>query len=386
LRYKDTVLANGEKRDYYEVLGVHRNASETEIKKAFRKQAIKYHPDKNPNDRAAEEKFKEITEAYEVLSDGQKRAQYDQFGHAGVSGGSGFPGGGFGGFGAGTPFSDIFSDIFGDIFGGSGGGGRARSQGRRGDDLLYNLEISFEEAAFGVEKKIEVPYAKRCETCNGSGARPGSEPKVCPSCRGAGQVRYQQGIFSVSKTCGQCNGEGKIVTDPCPDCHGRGSVKSTKTLSVKVPAGVETGLRLKSPGDGGQGTRNAPNGDLYVAINVMEHPIFQREENNVICEFPISFIQASLGCEIEVPTLDGKVSMKITEGTQSGRIYRLRGKGFPSLHGYGRGDQLVIIRVETPTNLTKKQRELLEEFARYSSEDSHPMKKSFLNKVMDFLS
>ena len=379
-------MATVEKRDYYEVLEINRNASGVEIKKAFRQRAIKYHPDKNPGDKAAEDKFKEITEAYEVLSDAQKRAQYDQFGHAGVSGNGGFPGGGFGGFGAGTPFGDIFSDIFGDIFGGGDGTSRSRNRGKRGDDLLYNLEISFEEAAFGTEKKIEVPYAKRCETCNGSGSKPGSDPQICPSCRGAGQVRYQQGIFSVSKACGKCNGEGKIVTDPCSDCNGRGSVTSTKTLSIKVPAGVETGLRLKSPGDGGQGTKNAPNGDLYIVINVQEHAIFQREENNIICEFPISFIQASLGCEIEVPTLDGKVSMKITEGTQSGRIYRLKGKGFNSLHGYGRGDQLVIVRVETPTNLTKKQKELLEEFAKCSSDDSHPIKKSFLNKVMDFIS
>lgn len=375
-------MANGDKRDYYEILGVHKNASETEIKKAFRKLALQHHPDKNPDDKAAEEKFKEATEAYEVLSDQQKRAQYDQFGHAGLGGG--FSGGGFG-FGAGTPFGDIFSDIFGDILGGAGGG-RGRNQGRRGDDLLYNMEISFEEAAFGVEKKIDVPFAKRCGICNGSGARPGSNPKACPTCRGAGQVRYQQGFFSVSKTCGQCNGEGKIVDDPCPECHGKGSIKDIKTLSIKVPAGVETGTRLKSPGDGGQGLKGGPNGDLYVAISVKEHSLFQREDNNVICEFPINFIQASLGCEIEVPTLEGKVSMKIPEGTQSGKVYRLKGKGIPSLQGYGRGDQLVVIRVETPTNLNKKQREVLEEFSRISGEDVHPMKKSFLDKVMDFLS
>jgi len=377
-------LATNGKRDYYEVLDVHKNASETEIKKAFRKQAIQYHPDKNPGDKAAEEKFKELSEAYEVLSDAQKRAQYDQFGHAGVSGAGGFSGG-FGGFGAGTPFGDIFGDIFSDIFGG-GGGSRGRSQGRRGDDLLYNLEITFEEAAFGVEKKIDVPFAKKCSACNGSGAKPGSEAKVCPTCRGAGQVRYQQGFFSVSKTCSHCNGEGKIVTDPCPDCRGKGTVKDTKTLSIKVPAGVETGSRLKSTGDGGQGVKGGPNGDLYVAINVKEHPIFQREDNDVICEFPISFIQAALGCEIEVPTLDGKVAMKIPDGTQSGKIYRLRGKGIPSLQGYGRGDQLVIIKVETPTNLNKRQKELLEEFARNSNDNSHPIKKGFLDKVMDFLS
>jgi len=377
-------LATNGKRDYYEVLDVHKNASETEIKKAFRKQAIQYHPDKNPGDKVAEEKFKELSEAYEVLSDAQKRAQYDQFGHAGVSGAGGFSGG-FGGFGAGTPFGDIFGDIFSDIFGG-GGGSRGRSQGRRGDDLLYNLEITFEEAAFGVEKKIDVPFAKKCAACNGTGAKPGSEAKVCPTCRGAGQVRYQQGFFSVSKTCSHCNGEGKIVTDPCPDCRGKGTVKDTKTLSIKVPAGVETGSRLKSTGDGGQGVKGGPNGDLYVAINVKEHPIFQREDNDVICEFPISFIQAALGCEIEIPTLDGKVAMKIPDGTQSGKIYRLRGKGIPSLQGYGRGDQMVIIKVETPTNLNKRQKELLEEFARNSNDNSHPIKKGFLDKVMDFLS
>jgi molecular chaperone DnaJ len=376
-------VANGDKRDYYEVLGVHRNASEAEIKKAFRRLAIQHHPDKNPGDKMAEERFKEITEAYEVLSDAQKRAQYDQFGHAGVSGAGGFGGAGFGGFGAGTPFGDIFSDIFGDIFG--GGTGRSRTQGRRGDDLLYNLEVSFEEAAFGVDKKIEVPFARRCAACNGSGARPGTEPKACPACRGAGQVRYQQGFFSVSKTCGQCNGEGKVVDDPCPECRGKGSVKDTKTLSVKVPAGVETGSRLKLTGEGGQG-KGGPNGDLYVAINVREHPLFQREDNNVICEFPISFIQAALGCEVEVPTLDGKVAMKIPEGTQSGKVYRLRGKGIPSLQGYGRGDQLVVIRVETPTNLNKRQKELLEEFAKIGNEDVHPLKKGFLDKVMDILS
>lgn len=375
-------MANGEKRDYYDVLGVNKNASETEIKKAFRKLAIQYHPDKNPGDHTAEEKFKEATEAYEVLSDAQKRAQYDQFGHAGLAG-NGFSGGGFGGFGAGSPFGDIFSDIFGDIFGGSGG---RRTQGRRGDDLLYNLEIQFEEAAFGTEKKIDVPFAKRCATCNGSGARPGTEPKICPTCRGAGQVRYQQGFFSVSKSCTHCKGEGKVVENPCPDCNGGGSVKDTKALSVKVPAGVETGSRLKLTGEGGQGVKGGPNGDLYVAITVKEHPIFLREDDNVICEIPISFAQAALGCEIEVPTLDGKVAMKIPDGTQSGKIYRLRGKGIQSLQGYGRGDQMVVVKVETPTNLTTRQKEILEEFARISGEDAHPMKKGFLDKVMDFLS
>lgn len=372
-------MANGDKRDYYEVLEVHKNASENEIKKAYRKLAIQFHPDKNQGDKAAEDKFKEVSEAYEVLSDPEKRAQYDQFGHAGVSG-AGFGGGGFG-FGAGTPFSDIFSDIFGDVFG--GGGARQRGRGRRGDDLQYTLDISFEEAASGIETKIDVPYAKRCETCSGSGAKPGTEPKACPTCRGAGQVRFQQGFFSVSRTCSHCNGEGKIHDNPCSTCRGTGSIRDSKTLSVKVPPGVETGNRLKVSGEGGQGTKGGGNGDLYVLINVREHSIFSREGNDVICETPVSFTQAALGAEIEIPTLDGKVSLKIPEGTQSGKIFRLRGKGIPVLQGYGRGDQLVVVRVETPTNLNRQQRDLLEEFARISSEDVHPMGKSFLDKVMD---
>ncbi|HBB69843.1 MAG TPA: molecular chaperone DnaJ, partial [Geobacter sulfurreducens] len=279
-------------------------------------------------------------------------------------------------------FGDIFGDIFGEVFGGR----QKTSRGRRGDDLQYNMELSFEEAAFGAEKEIQVPYGKRCGDCGGSGAKPGTEPKVCPTCRGAGQVRFQQGFFSVSKTCNHCNGEGRVVENPCTSCRGSGMIRDTKTLSVKVPAGVETGTRLKLSGEGGQGIKGGGNGDLYVAIAVREHPIFTREDNDVLCEIPVSFVQAALGCEIEVPTLDGKVSMKIPEGTQSGRIFRLRGKGVPQLQGYGRGDQLVIIKVETPSNLNKRQRELLEEFARISGEDVHPMKKSFFDKVMDFIS
>jgi molecular chaperone DnaJ len=375
---KGYILANGEKRDYYEVLGVHRNASDTEIKKAYRKLALRYHPDKNPGDKQSEEMFKEAGEAYEVLSDAQRRAQYDQFGHAGL--GSGGFSSGFG-FGTGTPFGDIFSDIFGDIF-----GGQQRGRGRRGEDLLYNLEISFEEAAFGVESKIDVPYNKRCGTCGGSGAKPGTEPKVCPTCRGAGQVRFQQGYFSVSRTCNHCGGEGRVVESPCPDCRGVGSIKDKKTISVKIPAGVETGNRLKLSGEGGQGTKGGQNGDLYVAITVRPHPVFTREGNDVICEIPISFTQAAMGCELEVPTLGGKVLMKIPEGTQSGKVFRLRDKGVPALQSYGRGDQLIIIRVETPVNLNKRQKELLEEFARISGEEVHPLKKNFFEKVMDIIS
>jgi molecular chaperone DnaJ len=372
-------LANGEKRDYYEILGIHRNASEIEIKKAFRKLALQHHPDKNPGDMSAEERFKEVTEAYEVLSDPQKRAQYDQFGHAGVGGGSGFHSGGFG---AGSPFGDIFSDIFGDIF----GGGRQRGRGRHGDDLQYNMEISFEEAAFGVENKIDIPYAKRCDACGGSGAKPGSDPKTCPTCRGAGQVRFQQGLFAMSRTCSHCNGEGRVVDNPCLTCHGSGNVRDRKKLSVKVPPGVETGNRLKLAGEGGQGTKGGPNGDLYVLLTVRDHPIFSRDGNDVVCEIPISFTQAALGCEIEVPSLDGKLSLKIPEGTQSAKSFRMRGKGIPSLQGYGRGDQLVVIRVETPVDLTRRQKELLEEFAQISGESTQPMRKRFFDKVKEILS
>lgn len=367
-------MANGEKRDFYEVLEVNRNASDAEIKKAYRRLAVKFHPDKNPGDKQAEDKFKELSEAYEALSDPQKRAQYDQFGHAGMGGG-GFSSGGFG---AGTPFGDIFGDIFGDVF-----GTRPRGRGRRGDDLQYTMEITFEEAAFGIEKSVEIPYAKRCEPCNGSGAKAGTEPKVCPTCRGAGQVRFQQGFFSVSKTCSQCNGEGKVVESPCPECRGAGTIRDRKTISVKVPPGVESGIRLKLSGEGGQGTKGGTNGDLYVVISVREHSLFRREDNNVICEIPISYTQAALGCEIEIPTLDGKVSLKIPEGSQSGTIFRLRGKGVPVLQGYGRGDHLVVVKVETPTNLNKQQRDLLEELGRISGEDVNPMGKSFFAKVMD---
>jgi molecular chaperone DnaJ len=374
LHYKGYILANGEKRDFYEVLEVNRNASDAEIKKAYRRLAVKFHPDKNPGDKQAEDKFKELSEAYEALSDPQKRAQYDQFGHAGMGGG-GFSSGGFG---AGTPFGDIFGDIFGDVF-----GTRPRGRGRRGDDLQYTMEITFEEAAFGIEKSVEIPYAKRCEPCNGSGAKAGTEPKVCPTCRGAGQVRFQQGFFSVSKTCSQCNGEGKVVESPCPECRGAGTIRDRKTISVKVPPGVESGIRLKLSGEGGQGTKGGTNGDLYVVISVREHSLFRREDNNVICEIPISYTQAALGCEIEIPTLDGKVSLKIPEGSQSGTIFRLRGKGVPVLQGYGRGDHLVVVKVETPTNLNKQQRDLLEELGRISGEDVNPMGKSFFAKVMD---
>lgn len=367
------------KRDYYEILEVNRNASETEIKKAYRRLAIQFHPDKNPGDKASEEKFKELSEAYSILSDSQKRAAYDQFGHAGVDGsaGGGYSSGGFGG----APFEDMFGDIFGDIFGGGGGRRGGRGGGRRGDDLRYNLTIAFEEAAFGMETKIQIPRQQSCETCGGSGAKKGTTPRVCATCRGTGQVRFQQGFFSLSRPCGDCGGHGKIIDSPCSDCRGSGRVRTTRSLSLKIPAGVETGNRLKLNGEGESGLHGAPPGDLYVVLEVKPHPLFQREGQDVICEVPISFPQATLGCELEVPTLDGKVRMKVPPGTQSGKTLKLSGKGVPHLQGYGRGDQLVVLRVETPTKLSTRQRELLEEFAREGGENLCPSGKSFFDKV-----
>ena len=365
-----------EKRDYYEILGVHRNASDTEIKKAYRKLALQFHPDKNAGDKEAEDRFKEISEAYSVLSDPQKRVTYDQYGHAGLGNGGGFSSGGFGG----SPFEDIFGDLFGDIFGGRA---RSRGRGRRGDDLRYNLSIKFEEAAFGLETKIQIPRYETCATCQGSGARPGTSPRTCQVCHGAGQVRYQQGFFSLTRPCPECGGEGQVIDQPCDDCRGSGRIRGKKTISLKIPAGVETGSRLKLTGEGEPGIQGGPPGDLYVVLSVQEHPLFQREGQDVICEIPISFPQAGLGCELEVPTLTEKISIKVPAGTQSGKVVSLPGKGFPSLQGYNRGDQLVVLRVETPTRLTGRQKELLEEFAREGGEEVHPMGKSFLEKVRE---
>lgn len=371
------------KRDYYEVLGVNRNASEAEIKKAYRRLAIQYHPDKNPDDEEGEARFKEISEAYSVLADAQKRAAYDQFGHAGVDGNAGGNGGGFSeGFGfGGSPFGDIFEDLFGDMF--SGGGGR-RGRGHRGDDLRYNLTISFEEAAFGTEKEVEIPQLQPCETCGGSGAKPGTGRRTCGTCKGMGQVRYQQGFFSLSRPCPDCKGSGQVVDAPCPDCHGSGRVRGSKNLSLRIPPGVETGTRLKMRGEGEAGTQGSPAGDLYVVITVQEHPLFNRSGQDIICEIPISFPQAALGTELEVPTLEGKVKMKVPAGTQSGKVMRLPNRGMKSLQGHDRGDQLVTLRVETPTRLNSRQKELLEEFAQISGEDVHPHGKSFLDKVKEF--
>ena len=370
------------KRDYYEVLGVAKNASEDELKKAYRKLAMKHHPDRNPGDKGAEAKFKEANEAYEVLSNAQKRAAYDQFGHAGLSGaagpGPGGPGGGFGGFG------DIFGDVFADIFGGGGMGGRG-GQPYRGADLRYNLELSLEQAVFGDTIKIRFPTLNACATCEGSGAAKGTQPQTCPTCRGAGQVRMQQGFFSVQQTCPHCRGTGKIISNPCKDCRGSGKQQSTKTLDVKVPAGVDEGDRIRLTGQGEAGERGAPPGDLYVQISVRPHPIFERDGGDLHCKVPIDFTLAALGGELEVPTLGGKVNLKIPAETQTGKVFRLRGKGVPSMRGGAPGDLLCHLEVETPVRLTGRQHELLREFGDTLKEGDHsPQAQSWLGKARRF--
>lgn len=367
------------KRDYYEVLGVPRDADEAVLKSAYRKLAHQFHPDKNPGDKAAEEKFKELTEAYAVLSDKDKRARYDRFGH----GGGGMPFEDAFGFGGGSSINDIFGDIFGEMFGQQRRGRTARA---RGADLRYDLQLSFEDAAFGTTARLQIPRPKRCEPCKGSGAKPGTSPKTCSTCGGSGEIRLTQGFFAIARTCHHCSGSGRVIADKCSDCGGAGAKREESTVEVKIPAGVDTGTRMKLSGEGepAPAPGGAP-GDLYVVLTVRDHPIFRREDTEVVCDLPIAFSQAALGTTLEVPTLDGNVKLKIPAGTQTGKVFRIKGKGIPSLQGGGRGDQHVRVFVEVPMQLTKEQRDLLEKFAALSGKDSLPQSRSFWEKVGDLL-
>ena len=368
------------KRDYYEILNVDKGASAQEIKKAYRRVAMKYHPDRNEGDAGAEAKFKEASEAYEILSDEEKRAAYDRFGHAGVDPQMGAGGGGFGG----GNFSDIFGDVFGDIFG--GGGGRSRGP-QRGSDLRYNLEIDLEEAVKGTSTTIKVPALASCEVCDGSGAAEGSTPVTCNTCGGSGQVRMQQGFFAVQQTCPQCRGKGKTIDDPCNACYGQGRVEKTRTLSVKVPAGVDNGDRIRLSGEGEAGPDGGPPGDLYVQIAVRSHPIFERDGKHLYCEVPVSFVDAALGGELEVPTLGGRVRLKVPPETQTGKLFRLAGKGVKPVRGGSTGDLLCRVVVETPIKLSRKQKDLLRDFQETLDEsgDKHsPRKTNWFDGVKRF--
>lgn len=372
------------KRDYYEVLGVDKGASDQDIKKAYRRMAMKFHPDRNPGDKAAEESFKEVNEAFEVLSDSQKKAAYDQYGHAGVDPSMGGMGGA-GGF-AGGNFGDIFGDVFGDIFG--AGGGRSRSSVQRGADLRYQLELSLEEAVRGVSKKIRIPTLVSCTNCDGTGAKKGTHPITCNTCGGVGQVRMQQGFFAMQQTCPDCRGTGKVIKDPCEVCRGEGRVQEYKTLSVKIPPGVDSGDRIRLAGEGEAGVNGGPSGDLYVQIGVAEHQIFQREGKDLFCEVPITFVDAALGGELEVPTLEGRVKLKIPPETQTGKLFRLRGKGVVPVRGGSAGDLMCRVVVETPVKLTERQRELLKEldetFKKEGVAHQSPKKQTFFDSVKKF--
>jgi molecular chaperone DnaJ len=367
------------KRDYYEILGTEREASDEEIKKAYRKLAVKYHPDKNPGDKTAEERFKELGEAYEVLSDPQKRAAYDQYGHAAFDRrAGGFARGGFH-----DPF-EVFREVFGggglfgDLF---GGGGFDPSQPQRGDDLRYDMEISFEDAAHGCEREIPITKQERCDSCDGKGAEPGSRVKTCATCGGRGQVMTSRGIFSIAQTCPQCQGAGQVLEKPCKTCRGSGRRERSSKITLRIPAGVDTGSRLRSAGNGEAGFRRGPPGDLYVVIHVRPHEIFQRDGDDMLCEVPMSFVQAALGAEIEVPTLDGHASIKVPAGTQPGTMFRLKGKGVKNIQGYGHGDLHVRMNVEVPTHLSTAQKAKLEEFAELLSGKENPLSQSFFEKA-----
>ena len=377
------------KRDYYDVLGVDKSADATAIKKAYRKLAMKYHPDKNPGDKEAEEKFKEINEAYEVLSDETKRRNYDQFGHEGVNG-QGFGGaGGFGGQGFGG-FDDIFGDIFGDMFGGGfSGGSRQRRRGpERGADIKQRVNISFEEAAFGKKVQVKINRSEECDQCHGSGAKPGTSKKTCPTCHGSGEVQSVQrtpfGNIASTRTCSTCNGEGEVIDSPCSKCHGKGSIRKTKTIEVDIPAGIDNGQMIKLGGQGELGTRGGPRGDLYIEVNVQSHPLFTRDGYDVYLEMPITFAQATLGDKIQVPTLDGKVEYEVPEGTQTGTVFRLKGKGIPKLKSNVRGDQYVKVTVEIPKKLNEKQKELVREFAKECGQEVHQRQKTLSDKIDNF--
>ncbi|MCL4457495.1 MAG: molecular chaperone DnaJ [Nitrospirae bacterium] len=370
-------------KDYYKVLGVGRDAAQEDIKKAFRQLALKHHPDRNQGNKESEEKFKEINEAYTCLGDSEKRAHYDRYGTAEGAG----AGAGFGGFGAGAGFggfTDVFEDIFEDFFGSFGGYKKAKPT--KGADLRYNLTINLEDAAFGVEKSIKIPRWQTCDTCGGSGAEPGTSPVTCANCKGTGHIRFQQGFFSVSKTCGKCQGSGSIITNPCKTCKGNGKVRVQREISVKIPAGVDNGSRLRMTGEGDFGSYGGPPGDLYIVLNVEDHSFFKRDGMDIYCQFPISFTKAVFGGEIDVPTLNGPSKLKIPAGTQSGKSFHLKGKGIPRLGSHQRGDQIVSIYIDVPKKLTPRQKELLEEFAGISEENNDEPSKGFKSKLKDLFS
>ena len=373
------------KADFYEVLGVSHSASDADLKSAYRKQALKYHPDRNPGDKAAEEKFKDASEAYQVLSDPEKRAAYDRYGHAGVGGGGAQ---GFGGspFGGAVDLGDIFGEMFGEMFNMGGGGAQRGSRQQRGDDLRFDLAINFEDAIFGAETEVKIRRREVCESCEGKGSVSGRGPSTCPQCQGRGQVRYQQGFFSVARSCSSCNGTGQVISDPCPGCRGEGRAVKELKLKVKVPTGVEDGTRIRYSGEGDAGRNNGPHGDLYVVLSIKPHDFFERDGNDLHCVVPISFPQAVLGAEIEIPAIGGDVTLKVPEGTQSGKQLRIRGKGVPFLNERGTGDLVVRVVVEIPRKLSRAQKELVTKLAETMEVENRPTSSSLLEKMKDLFS